>query len=127
MNDQHEKIAIYGIRNCTTMKKTFAWLEERGVSYAFHDYKKHGVPQSHLADWCARLGWQALLNTRGTTWRQLTAEQQTIATVQQAMALMIEYPSVIRRPVLEVAGELQAGFSPQTLEPLVCRVLEQSL
>lgn len=100
------------------MKKTFAWFEAQGIDYVFHDYKKEGVPQAHLLRWCGTPGWQTLLNTRGTTWRKLSAGQQAITSTDQAVALMQASPSVIRRPLIEVVGELQSGelligFDPQ--------------
>ncbi len=110
-------VTIYGIKNCATMQKAFAWCEEHGVAYAFHDYKKQGVPRDHLSQWCRQLGWKTLVNSRGTTWRKLTPEQQQIATQGQAIALMLEYPSLIKRPVVEVAADggthLLVGFDPQ--------------
>ena len=70
---------IYGIRNCDTMKKAFAWLDEHGVDYEFHDYKKLGIDSARLHAWCKVLGWRTLVNTRGTTWRRLSDEQKAVA------------------------------------------------
>lgn len=109
-------VTLYGIKNCTTMKKTMAWFEAQGIPTVLHDYKKDGVPEARLARWCHAQGWQALLNTRGTTWRRLAPEQQAVTTQSQAIALMCAYPSVIRRPVIEVADEFRIGFDPSTLE-----------
>ena len=67
---------IYGIKNCDTMKKAFAWLDEHGVAYTFHDYKKSGIDSARLHAWSKAIGWKTLINTRGTTWRKLTPEQQ---------------------------------------------------
>lgn len=104
---------IYGIKNCDTMKKAFAWLDDAGVAYDFHDYKKAGIDAETLARWCARSGWEALLNKRGTTWRKLAPEQQAIAGEADAIALMQAQPSLIRRPVVECgAGALLVGFDP---------------
>jgi arsenate reductase (glutaredoxin) len=106
-------ITIYGIRNCDTMKKTFAWCEERGVAYNFHDYKKAGVPRDRLVAWCRVLGWKTLVNTRGPTYRKLPPDRQEITTQSQAVALMLEYPSLIKRPVVETeSGQLLVGFDP---------------
>lgn len=107
-------VRIYGIKNCDTMKKAFAWLDEAGIAYEFHDYKKVGIDAATLVDWCARTdGWQALVNTRGTTWRKLTPKQQSVADEAGAIALMSEHTSVIRRPVLDTGdGELLIGFDP---------------
>ncbi len=93
------------------MKKAFAWLETNGVAYRFHDYKKSGIDAATLRRWCAALGWEALVNKRGTTWRKLAPEQQAIADEAGAIALMQAQPSLIRRPVIELAtGPLLVGF-----------------
>jgi Spx/MgsR family transcriptional regulator len=109
---------LYGIKNCTTMKKAFAWLEGQGIAYEFHDYKKSGISRELLAAWADQVGWQALLNTRGTTWRQLTPEQQTEPNRDKALALMAEKTSLIKRPVLDMAGKLLVGFDPEAYEKL---------
>ena len=106
-------VRIYGIKNCDTMKKAFAWCEERGVAYEFHDYKKAGVPRERLANWCKAIGWKTLVNAKGTTFRKLSPEQQDIQTQSKAVALMVDYPSLIKRPVVETeAGQLLVGFDP---------------
>jgi len=106
-------VTIYGIRNCDTMKKAFAWLAEHEVAHAFHDYRKSGIGKDTLARWCEAVGWEALVNRRGTTWRKLDTAQQALATTDQAIALMADHPSLIRRPVVETAGgELLVGFEP---------------
>lgn len=104
---------LYGIKNCGTMKKACAWCEANGVEYAFHDYKKQGVPRERLVAWCRAIGWKTLVNTQGTTYRKLTPEQREIATQSKAVALMVEYPSLIKRPVVETSsGQLLVGFDP---------------
>ena len=104
---------IYGIKNCETMKKAFAWLDEHAVAYTFHDYKKLGIDSIRLHAWSKAAGWKSLLNTRGTTWRKLTAEEQAIDTQSAAVALMQAKPSVIRRPIIETpGGQLLVGFDP---------------
>jgi Spx/MgsR family transcriptional regulator len=106
-------VRIYGIRNCDTMKKAFAWLDEHRIAFDFHDYRKDGVPSDRLAAWCEVLGWEALINTTGTTWKRLAPAEQSIAGIDDAIALMTARPSVIRRPVLETgSGELLIGFDP---------------
>jgi arsenate reductase (glutaredoxin) len=106
-------VRIFGIRNCDTMKKAFAWCDERGVAYEFHDYKKQGVPRERLVAWCQAAGWKTLLNTRGPTFRKLTPEQQDVTTQSQAVATMMEFPSCIKRPVVETeGGQLLVGFDP---------------
>ncbi|WP_079432943.1 ArsC family reductase [Zoogloea sp. LCSB751] len=102
---------IYGIKNCDTMKKAFAWLDEHGVAYTFHDYKKAGIDSGKLHAWSKAIGWKSLVNTRGTTWRKLSPEQQAIETQSAAVQLMQEFPSVIRRPVIETdSGQLLVGL-----------------
>ncbi len=102
---------LYGIKNCDTMKKAFAWLDQHGVAYRFHDYKHSGIDSGRLHAWSAAIGWKTLLNTRGTTWRKLPPERQEISTQSAAVKLMQEFPSLIRRPVLETAsGQLLVGF-----------------
>lgn len=104
-------VTIYGIKNCSTMKKAFDWLDQNQVAYAFHDYKKAGIDVDTLSRWCARVGSQALVNTRGTTWRKLDPALQTIASDSDAISLMIKHTSVIRRPVVETStGDLLIGF-----------------
>lgn len=112
--DNTMTVRIYGIKNCDTMKKAFNWLDEAGIAYDFHDYKKAGIDAATLTRWCGRSdGWQALVNTRGTTWRKLSPKQQAISSQDEAIALMTEHTSLIRRPVLETPdGELLIGFDP---------------
>ena len=113
-------VTIYGIKNCDTMKKAFAWCDSNGISYEFHDYKKQGVPRDRLVLWCRTLGWQTLINSKGPTWRKLSPEQQAITTQSAAVALMMEFSSVIRRPVVETAdGRLLVGFDPTLFESFV--------
>lgn len=112
-------VTIYGIKNCSTMKKAFDWCDAHGVEFAFHDYKKQGADRKKLVQWCQQVGWQALVNTRGTTWRKLAPEQQAVATQSDAVALMLEYPSLIKRPVVETGTQLLVGFDPQAFSDLV--------
>lgn len=95
------------------MKKAFAWLGDHGVRYTFHDYKTAGIDPPRLRQWCAKAGWETLLNTRGTTWRRLTPAQQANLDEDKAMRLMRENPSLIKRPVLEHGDTLMVGFTPE--------------
>ena len=105
---------LYGIPNCDTVKKARAWLAERGVEVVFHDYKKQGVPEAELRAWVKTLGWETLLNRKGTTWRKLDAARQAAVTdAASAIALMLEQPSVIRRPVLLRGEALRVGFDAE--------------
>jgi Spx/MgsR family transcriptional regulator len=103
---------LYGIPNCDTVKKARAWLAGQGVDYRFHDFKKDGVPAERLDAWLAAAGWEKLLNRQGTTWRKLDAAQQLrCGNAEGARGLMLESPSVIRRPVVEWPdGRITVGF-----------------
>jgi arsenate reductase len=107
-------VTIYGIRNCDTMKKARAWLEARGVAYRFHDYKVEGIDRARLEGWARDLGWEALLNRSGTTFRKLPEAERVGLTEARAIGIMLAQPSSIRRPVLEAGGRLLVGFSPET-------------
>ncbi len=106
-------IKVFGIKNCDTMKKAFAWLEANSLAYEFIDYKKAGIAESHLPDWDKRAGWETLLNTRGLMWRKLTDDERSAVDRKKALNLMIQYPSLIKRPVLDTGSQLIVGFSPE--------------
>ena len=105
---------VYGIPNCETVKKARDWLSAAGMDYEFHDFKKAGVPAAALADWLQALGWEAVLNRKGTTWRKLDpALQATVTDGASAGAVMREHPSVVKRPVVRWPnGRISVGFSP---------------
>jgi arsenate reductase len=107
---------IFGIKNCDTMKKAMTWLNENSVAHEFIDYKKTGVAEAHLPDWCQRAGWEKLLNTRGLTWRKLSDEERVAVDEQKALKLMAQYPSLIKRPVLDTGSHLLVGFNPESYE-----------
>jgi len=110
---------LYGIPNCTTVKKARAWLAGHALDVAFHDFKKQGVDAAWLRQVIAQTGWQALLNTRGTTWRKLTdADKAAVIDEASAIALMLAQPSVIKRPVLERDGHYHLGFAEDQYEAL---------
>ena len=102
---------IYGIANCDTMKKARAWLDGHGVAYAFHDYKKAGLPEALARAWVAELGWEALINRRGTTWRKLPESAREGIDAESAVRLMTESPSLVRRPLLDTGDARHLGFS----------------
>ena len=112
-------VTIYGIKNCDTMKKARAWLDQRGVAYAFHDYKSAGVERGTLERWARETGWATLLNRAGTTFRKLADKDKEGLTEKKAIALMLDQPSMIKRPVLEVKGKVIVGFKPETYEQAV--------
>jgi arsenate reductase (glutaredoxin) len=104
---------IYGIKNCDTMKKARTWLDDRGVAYAFHDYKAEGIDKASLERWAKEVGWEVLLNRAGTTFRALPEKDKEGLTEKKAIALMMAQPSMIKRPVLDVGGKLMVGFKPE--------------
>ncbi|MBC5767341.1 ArsC family reductase [Ramlibacter albus] len=105
-------ITLFGITNCDTVKKARAWLAQEGVDYTFHDFKKQGVPQDALDRWISQVGWEKLVNRQGTTWRKLDpAMQARVKDAASARALMLEQPSVIKRPVVQWdARQTTVGF-----------------
>jgi arsenate reductase len=105
-------IAIYGIKNCETMKKARAWLDKKGLDYAFHDYKTAGIARDRLEGWASKVGWEALLNRAGTTFRKLPDGEKQDIDEAKAIALMVDQPSMIKRPVLEAGARLLVGFKP---------------
>lgn len=105
-------LIVYGIPNCTTVKKARAWLDSHQRTYEFHDFKKAGVPADHLPQWIAQASWEKLVNRQGTTWRKLPPQTQAgVVDATSASQLMIEQPSVIKRPVVEWPdGSVTVGF-----------------
>lgn len=108
-------LVVHGIANCDTIRRCRRWLDEHGIAYRFHDLRKDGLPPELLDGWIAALGWEALLNTRGTTWRKLTPSQRDGIDAAGARTLMLEQPSLIRRPVLDAGGRLRIGFEADSL------------
>ena len=107
-------ITIYGIKNCDTMKKARAWLDQRGVAYDFHDYKTAGVERAQLERWAKKAGWETLLNRAGMTFRKLPDKDKAGLDERKAIALMLAQPSMIKRPVLDLGGgKLLVGFKPE--------------
>lgn len=116
-------LRVYGIKNCDTMKKAFAWLESNAIAYEFIDYKKAGAVHDRLADWSRRAGWQRLLNTRGMMWKRLSDEERADIDEAKALALMADYPTLIKRPVADTGSELLVGFDPDLYEKEMKRKL----
>ena len=104
---------IYGIKNCDTMKKARAWLDQHRVAHVFHDYKAAGVERSALQRWAREVGWETLLNRSGTTFRKLPKRDKQALTMEWAIDLMLAQPSMIKRPVLEAGRQLFVGFNPE--------------
>lgn len=106
-------ITLYGIPNCDTVKKARVWLDQNGVAYAFHDYKKAGIDRARLEAWVGELGWETVLNRAGTTFRALPDADKTGIDAAKAVDLMLAQPSMIRRPMLDLGDRRIAGFKSE--------------
>lgn len=106
-------ITLYGIKNCDTVKKAKKALDVEGVEYVFHDYRKDGINAELLGRFCSALGWEAVLNTRGTTWRKLDDADKAGVDEAKAIALMVANDALVKRPVWEKDGEYRLGFTPK--------------
>jgi len=111
-------VHMYGIPNCDTIKKARKWLAEHNIDYTFHDYKKEGVDATLLRNWCAQVGWEVLLNKRGTTWRKLPDTDKNTIDETLAQSLLCEHTSMIKRPVLVYGEHIEVGFSAAAYEAL---------
>lgn len=107
---------LYGIKNCDTVRKARRWLDERGIDYRFHDLRSDGLDRAALEAWVAELGWESLLNRRGTTWRRLPEGDREDLDASNAVRLMLEHPALIKRPVLELESRRMVGFSHKAYE-----------
>ena len=108
--------SLYGIPNCDTVKKARVWLDQNGVAYAFHDYKKQGIDQARLEAWVDELGWETVLNRSGTTFRALPDADKQDLDADKAIGLMLAQPSMIKRPVLDLGDRTLVGFKPDQYE-----------
>jgi len=104
---------LYGIPNCDTVKKARVWMDQHGVAYAFHDYKKAGVDRAKLEQWVDEHGWETVLNRAGATFRKLPQADRSELDRDKAVALMLEQPSMIKRPVLDLGDRRLVGFKPE--------------
>ena len=105
-----DTVTLYGIANCDTIKKAKTWLDQAGITYHFHDYRKQGLDVDALNQWIDHLGWEAMLNKRGTTWRQLPEHRKTTMDRQSAIDVMLENPAIIKRPLLDKDNDFHLGF-----------------
>lgn len=105
-------LTLYGIPNCDTVKKARVWLDQHGVAFAFHDYKKEGIDRPRLEAWVAEHGWETVLNRAGTTFRALADADKANLNANKAVALMLAQPSMIKRPVLDLGDRTLVGFKP---------------
>jgi Spx/MgsR family transcriptional regulator len=107
---------LYGISNCDTVKKAKSWLEENNLDYHFHDFRKQGLESAIIQDWLSQIDWQKLLNKRSTTWRNIDAKTQQSVNAENIIQLLVENPSLIKRPVLKVNGIINIGFNADTYQ-----------
>ena len=112
-------VEMFGIPHCDTIKKARSWLQQHGIDYQFHNYKSEGLDQDRLTAWVEQVGWQVLLNKRGTTWRKLDDARKEQLDAERAIGLMCENPSMVKRPVLIVDGHIEVGFSEQAYRELL--------
>ncbi len=115
------KLTIHGIKNCDTMKKAFTWLDEHGIAYDFHDYKKVPPNKAQLAKWCKEASWEKVLNRAGPTFRKLPDAAKENLTQTKAIELMLGNPSMIKRPIVESGSTLEVGFKPERYKELFAR------
>ncbi len=113
---------LYGISNCDTVRKARKWLETHEVPFTFHDFRKHGLAEEDLRAWADAAGWETLLNRRGVTWRKLPEAQREGVDEARAIALMLDNPTLIKRPVLVTDdGQTHVGFKPGYYETIFPR------
>lgn len=114
-------LTVYGIANCDTIKKTKAWLNEIGLDYEFHDYKKQGLSAELAQRMVAELSLEKVINTRGTTWRKLPETEKNSLSAENAVELMLRENSLIKRPIIEADGKLLVGFDDTTRHALIAK------
>ncbi len=112
-------IKLYGIKNCDTVRRTRKWLDSRNIDYAFHDFREDGLNESLLNRLEMELGWSNMINRRSTSWRQLSASQRENLDTEKAKLLMLEQPTLIKRPVLESGKNILIGFSPDQYQQIL--------
>ncbi len=113
------QITIYGIPNCDSVKKTLDFFKKRKVEITFHNYKKEGIQKATLLQWCKQVGWELLLNKKGTTWKKIAPDYEGIELNQQkAIEIMLENTSTIKRPVVVFAGKIIVGYDEVVLQSL---------
>ena len=115
-----KEITIYGIPNCDSVKKAINWMNENKISFVFHNYKTSGIDKATLEKWCATVGWEKLLNTKGTTWRKIASEYEGKKMNEKlAISIMLEHNSTIKRPVVSIGKHLIIGFDETALSSLL--------
>ena len=111
-------ITMYGIPNCDTIKKAKKWLQNAEIQFEFHDYRKQGIDAQLVTLFCTQLGWEQVLNKRGTTYRQLTQQQKDTLNEAEAISLLVEYPAMIKRPILLVNDQYHIGFKTEEYQTI---------
>ena len=109
---------LYGIKNCDTIKKARKWLADNGIEYKFHDVRADGIDLASIDNWIEQAGWETVLNRRGTTWRKLDSSVQESTSRENVSALLLEYPAMIKRPVLDKNGTITIGFKAENYQEL---------
>ena len=105
-------VKLYGIPNCDTVKKAFNWLNKNNIAFEFHDYKKEGITAAKLKDWCRIAGWETIFNTRSTTWKEVMAAYEGLVNNKaEAIQIMQQHTSIIKRPVIEFNDSVITGFN----------------
>ena len=111
-------ITVFGIKNCDTIKKARNWLTDQGIEYQFHDFRANGIDRDRIETWIQQTGWETVLNRRGTTWRKLDAAIQDTVNRDNVAALLAEHPAMIKRPVLDIDGDISIGFKPDLYQSI---------
>ncbi len=111
-----DKPVMYGIPNCNTIKKARSWLEDNGIEYEFHDYKKNGTDENQLTAWVKEFGWNQIVNTRGMTWRKLDEDTKANMNETEAVKIMMDKSSIIKRPLLDLGDHRILGFDEAAYE-----------
>ncbi|WP_419799012.1 MAG: ArsC family reductase [Terasakiella sp.] len=111
-------IKLVGLKNCDTCRKAKKWLESEGISFQFHDVRQDGLAPDEVAAWAAQLGWEVLLNKRGTTWRNLSDDQKNDVDESKAIALILENPALMKRPIFVCENEILLGFKQEQINKL---------
>ncbi len=112
-------ITLYGIKNCDTVKKARRWLEAQPVAYAFHDFREHGLTKAQIEQWIAELGWETLVNKRSTTWKELTTKTREQLNEHNVVDVILEHPTLIKRPLLDNGKERHVGFNEAQYQVLI--------
>ena len=109
---------LYGLKNCDSCRKARKWLDDQGIAFDFKDVRDDGVPAGALAEWASQVGWEALLNRRSRTWREIPADAKERRDVKSSRKLILQYPTVMRRPVLVHDNQCHIGFDASTWRKL---------